>query len=173
VRIVLAAAFIATFVGVGCGAATAASNVPAAGPPSSEQYGPTKVQVCYRTKSSTKPYVTLSIPRVSLAGYLRRGATVGPCVYGSVRTGGAVSLRTWKGRPISTLEARRLYSIVVTDSSGAENFHLTGKGVDRHTGLAFRGSVRWKITFARGLYRYRSDAHPRLQRSFTVPKGST
>jgi len=49
-----------------------------------------------------------------------------------------------------------------------ENFHVFGPGVDKRTGLVFRGTVRWKVRFATGRYRYRSDAHPRLQRFFTA-----
>ena len=85
-----------------------------------------------------------------------------------------MSLRTWKGQLIKKLDALRLYSIVVTDASRAENFHVFGTGVNKRTGLAFRGTVRWKLRFAAGRYQYRSDAHPRLQRSFaTQAQGSS
>jgi hypothetical protein len=132
------------------------------------------VQVCNRTNSRTRPYVTLRIPRESLAGYLRRGATVGPCVYGSVTRAGAVSLRTGTGQVITRLEARRLYSVVVKDVSRTENFHVFGPGVDKRTQLVFQGTVRWKLRFATGRYHYRSDAHPQLQRFFTARvQGST
>jgi len=69
---------------------------------------------------------------------------------------------------ITRLEAQRLYSVVVKDVSRTENFHVFGPGVDKRTGLVFRGTVRWKVRFATGRYRYRSDAHPRLQRFFTA-----
>lgn len=133
-----------------------------------QQYGTRTVLVCHKTTSGSRPFVTLTISREVLSTYLRRGATVGPCLYGSVRTGGAVSLRTWKGLPITALDARRPYSIVVTDASRTDNFHLRGKGVDRRTGLAARVTVRWKMRFTPGRYSYRSDTHPRLQRSFTT-----
>jgi hypothetical protein len=30
--------------------------------------------------------------------------------------------------------------------------------VDRQTGIRFRGTVRWRVRFVSGTYRYRSDA---------------
>jgi len=164
---ILTAASVAVLAAVTSVATIAASSSPAERA-SWQQYSPRTVLVCHKTASRTKPFVTLSISREALSTYLRRGATVGPCLYGSVRTGGAVSLRTWKGQPISALDARRLYSIVVTDTSRVENLHLRGKGVDRSTGLTARGTVRWKVRLTPGRYSYRSDAHPRLQRFFTA-----
>jgi len=163
VRTFVAALVTACFA-VGSGVSTAASGLPDRA--SWQQYGPQKVQVCHRTTSRARPYATLTIARVVLASYLRRGATVGPCVYGSVAAGGGVSLRTWSGRPIATLEAQRLYSIVIKDSSRADNFHLRGPGIDRRTGQAYRGTVRWKVSLRPGRYRYRSDSHPLRQRTF-------
>ncbi len=162
-----AAVTVALLAAVAAVAANAASSSPTERA-AWQQYGPNTVLVCHKTASQTKPFVTLSISREVLSTYLRRGATVGPCVYGAVRTGGSVSLRTWKGQPIRALDARRLYSIVVTDASRVENFHLRGKGIDRSTGLKARGTVRWKVRLTPGRYSYRSDAHPRLQRFFTA-----
>ena len=133
-------------------------------PPSTDQYGPNRVAICHR--ASTKPlrFVDRTIPRASLAAHLRHGDTVGSCVYGSVTSRGAVSLKTGKGVVITSLRARRLYSIVVRDPSPTENFHLFGRGVDRQTTVRFVGTIRWKVTFAAGSYRYRSDARPALRR---------
>src|SRR5439155_20075438 len=118
--------------------------------------------------SKTKPFVTVTVARESLPGRLRRGDTVGPCVYGSVRSGGGVSLRTTTGSEVKTLNARRLYSIVVSDLSRIDNFHLSGEIVDRRTGFAFRGIIRWRITFVRGRYWFGSDAHPARHRTLIV-----
>ena len=164
---ILAAVSIVVLAAVAAVVTGTASSSPAE-PASWQQYGPQTVLVCHKTTSRSRPFVTLTISREALSSYLRRGATVGPCVYGSVRTGGAVSLRTWKGQPVAALDARRLYSIVVTDASRTENFHLRGSGVNRLTGITARGTVRWKVRFVPGRYSYRSDAHPRLQRFFTA-----
>ena len=47
--------------------------------------------------------------------------------------------------------------IVVRDTSSTQNVHLTGPGLNRSTGVAFRGSVTWKVTLRPGTYRIRSD----------------
>ena len=50
--------------------------------------------------------------------------------------------------------------IVVTDKSQKANFHLLGKGVDKRTGMRFRGSVSWSLRLGAGTYRYGTDGHP-------------
>jgi hypothetical protein len=58
--------------------------------------------------------------------------------------------------------------ITVNDRTAAHNFHLTGPGVNRRTGVAFRGQARWTLTLRRGVYRYRSDARPSLRGTLRV-----
>ncbi len=60
------------------------------------------------------------------------------------------------------------YDVSVRDSSKRDNFHLTGPGVNRRTGVAFTGIVKWRVRLAKGLYRYRSDRNPKLSRTFRV-----
>jgi hypothetical protein len=60
------------------------------------------------------------------------------------------------------------YVVTVRDRSTKDNFHLTGPGVNRRTGLAFRGQSRWTLTLRRGTYRFRSDATPSLRGTFRV-----
>ena len=60
------------------------------------------------------------------------------------------------------------YLLVVADPSAVDNFHLTGPGVNRKTGIAAKGTVRWTLRLTRGKYTYRSDAHAKLRRSFSV-----
>jgi plastocyanin len=57
--------------------------------------------------------------------------------------------------------------IVVTDRSQKANFHLVGKGVDKRTGMRFRGSVSWSLRLGAGTYRYGSDGN-RLTRKLRV-----
>jgi hypothetical protein len=52
------------------------------------------------------------------------------------------------------------FAITVRDRTKTDNFHLTGPGVNRKTGVAFRGTLTWKVKLVKGLYRYRSDRHP-------------
>jgi plastocyanin len=58
--------------------------------------------------------------------------------------------------------------ITVVDRSRADNFHLVGQGVNRKTGVAFRGRVTWSVTLQAGRYTYRSDKHKRLRGALTV-----
>jgi hypothetical protein len=49
------------------------------------------------------------------------------------------------------------YRVLVSDRSGKGNFHLAGRGVNRRTGMRFKGSTTWRIRLAHGTYRYGSD----------------
>jgi len=59
-------------------------------------------------------------------------------------------------------------TINVTDRSRGDNFHLTGPGVNRKTGVAFRGRVTWNVTLQPGIYSYRSDKHKTMRGSLIV-----
>ena len=59
-------------------------------------------------------------------------------------------------------------TLTVNDRSRTDNFHLTGPGVNRKTGVAFRGRVTWNVSLQPGSYSYRSDKHKRLRGSFVV-----
>jgi hypothetical protein len=59
-------------------------------------------------------------------------------------------------------------SITANDRSRTDNFHLTGPGVNRKTGVFFRGRVTWKVTLQPGTYSYRSDKHKTLRGSLVV-----
>src|SRR5512133_152852 len=56
-------------------------------------------------------------------------------------------------------------TITITDRSSIDNFHLTGPGVNKKTGLAFRGRVTWNVTLQPGIYSYRSDKHKTMRGS--------
>lgn len=59
-------------------------------------------------------------------------------------------------------------TITVNDRSRKDNFHLTGPGVNRKTGVATRGRVTWSVTLQPGRYTYRSDKSKKLRGGFTV-----
>jgi hypothetical protein len=59
-------------------------------------------------------------------------------------------------------------TLTVNDRSRTDNFHLTGPGVNKKTGVAFRGRVTWNVPLQPGSYTYRSDKHKRLRGSFVV-----
>jgi plastocyanin len=60
------------------------------------------------------------------------------------------------------------YTLTVRDLSKTDNVHLSGPGVNRRTGVAFRGTVRWNVTLSTGRYRVWSDAHRKLARTIVV-----
>ena len=68
---------------------------------------------------------------------------------------------------VKSLVAGR-YKLVVTDASKADNFHLTGPGVNKKTGVKFKGGATWTLTFKAGKYTFRSDATKKLKRTFSV-----
>jgi hypothetical protein len=59
-------------------------------------------------------------------------------------------------------------TLTVNDRSRTDNFHLIGPGVNKKTGVAFRGRVTWNVSLQPGSYTYRSDKHKRLRGSFVV-----
>jgi plastocyanin len=86
---------------------------------------------------------------------------------GRVGPGAKISLKTAGGAKVKSVTAGK-FSIVVHDLSAADNFHLTGPGLSRKTGVAQKKTATWKVTFEPGTYRYRSDAHRKLKGSFQV-----
>jgi hypothetical protein len=81
-----------------------------------------------------------------------------------------LTLRVGPGRTLTapTRLAKGRYAITVRDASAADNLHLRGTGVDRKTGVAFRGQVHWTVTLKAGSYRVFSDAHRTLTRTIRV-----
>jgi len=55
------------------------------------------------------------------------------------------------------------YTITVYDKSNIHNFHLVGPGVNKKTGVGFKGTATWTLTLKAGKYTFRSDAHAKLR----------
>lgn len=51
------------------------------------------------------------------------------------------------------------YKIVVRDLSNIHNFHLTGPGVNKKTGVGPKGTFTWTVTLKKGTYKYICDPH--------------
>jgi plastocyanin len=86
---------------------------------------------------------------------------------GRVGPGQTISLKTAAGARVKSVTAGR-YKIAVHDATKVDNFHLLGPGINKKTGVTFRGSVTWSVTFTSGPVTYRSDAHKKLHGSFSV-----
>ncbi|MDQ3823746.1 MAG: hypothetical protein M3321_10970 [Actinomycetota bacterium] len=151
-RVALALAFVVAGL-AGLAYAGGVGSAASAGPASAEQYGG-RVIVCHRTGSRRNPFRTISVSRNALAAHLRHGDTTGPC---STRLNASVSrsavLTTTTGRRVRTIR-RGSYWVVVTDATRAAGFRLLGPRVNRSTSVRFRGTVRWRVRFVRGTYRY-------------------
>jgi plastocyanin len=90
---------------------------------------------------------------------------------GSVGPGRSIALKSAGGTRVTSVSTSKV-TIVVNDRSGTDNFHLTGKSVNKATGVGFRGKKTWKLTLANGKYTYRSDRHKSLRGTFTVTASS-
>ena len=93
--------------------------------------------------------------------------TVGTVLHGQVGPKRTISLRNQSRAKVTSLPAGS-YPLIVKDASRTDNFHLTGPGVNKKTGVGARGTVSWRLSLKTGTYRFRSDAHKRLRGSFTV-----
>jgi hypothetical protein len=102
--------------------------------------------------------VVLVVIAAATAGSLDRSSAAGIELYGRVSSS-SITLTSASGEKVSTLRAGA-YVIVVRDRSAREDFHLISLPiVDKKTGRAFVGTVKWSVSLTAGAYRYRSDAH--------------
>jgi hypothetical protein len=86
----------------------------------------------------------------------------------SVGPGHRIALRNANGTKLTLLTGTTKVAITVNDRSRVDNFHLRGAGVNKATGVRFRGRVTWRLMLRPGGYVYRSDNHPSLRGTFTV-----
>ena len=90
-----------------------------------------------------------------------------PRLVGTVGPGFTITL-TKGGTKVRSLKAGR-YTLVVRDRSEDHNFHLTGPGVNKATGVEAMGTRTFTVTLRRGTYRFLCDPHPTSMRgSFRV-----
>ena len=85
----------------------------------------------------------------------------------AVGPGATISLRAADGKALSGRK-HGVFSIVVNDRSAKDDFHLVGPGVSKATGVAFTGSVTWKLTLKAGSYTFKSDKHAALRGAFSL-----
>jgi len=98
------------------------------------------------TTTTTPPTTTTSPPVVNLAGLVGPGARI--AFVHSAKTGKA--------------------TVTINDLTRKDNFHLTGPGVNRKTGVVFKGKAVWVVTLKKGTYTFRSDAHASLRGTLKV-----
>lgn len=81
---------------------------------------------------------------------------------GAIGPGAKLSLK-----PTSGLSAGKA-KLTIADASSTDGFKLSGPGVTRSTGVAFKGKVTWTVTLKAGTYTYSSVKHPTRKHSFRV-----
>jgi hypothetical protein len=81
-------------------------------------------------------------------------------------TATAITLTSGGSRVRSLVE--NTYKLSVTDASKKQNFHLTGPGVNKKTGVGAKVKAIWTVKLRPGKYTYRSDKNRRLRKTFTV-----
>ncbi len=91
---------------------------------------------------------------------------------GRVGPGRTISLRHGDGSKVTIVAGVDTVSLTVTDRSKSDNFRLTGLGVNRASGVGFRGRTTWSLKVSPGTYRYRSDRHKQLRGTFVVTAAS-
>jgi plastocyanin len=62
------------------------------------------------------------------------------------------------GKDLKTIKAGT-YRLKVEDKSSSHNFHLIGPGLNKKTGVGFKGETTWTIKLKRGRYTYQCDPH--------------
>lgn len=102
---------------------------------------------------TTLPNFTKLISTAVVSGKFLQ-ATVGPGLFLTLRLGGTV---------VKSLPAGS-YTISVTDKSSKDNFHLSGKGLNKSTSVAKSQTASWTVKLAKGTYTVSSDGHPKLLR---------
>jgi hypothetical protein len=82
---------------------------------------------------------------------------------GTVGPGRTISLTNAAGVRVRSLKAGAA-AVTVRDRSALHSFHLVGPGVNRRTGVAFRGTRAWSVTLRPGTLRWYCDTHPQALR---------
>ncbi len=80
-----------------------------------------------------------------------------PKLVGTVGPGFTITL-TKGGKKVTTLKPGK-YTLLIHDKSNIHNFHLTGPGVKKTTGITSVGNKTFTITLKKGTYKYACDPH--------------
>jgi plastocyanin len=101
---------------------------------------------------------------ISLAAAITAAAVILVPAYGKTagltgEVGPGFSIEVKKaGKDLKTIKAGT-YRIKVEDKATIHNFHLFGPGLNKKTGVSFRGETTWTIKLKVGRYTYQCDPH--------------
>src|SRR6266576_3212613 len=100
---------------------------------------------------------------LALGGVLLVAAAAGQAgtkstgLVGEVGPGFTIEVKL-NGKDLKTIKAGT-YKIKVEDKSSIHNFHLFGPGLNKKTGVSFKGETTWTIKLKPGKYTYQCDPH--------------
>ena len=85
------------------------------------------------------------------------GQAATPRLVGEVGPGFSIEV-TKGGKDVKKLK-HGTYKIKVEDKASIHNFHLFGPGLNKKTGVPFKGETTWTIKLKPGRYTYQCDPH--------------
>jgi plastocyanin len=90
-----------------------------------------------------------------------------PTLTGTDGPGFTITLK--KGsKKVTSFKAGK-YKFVIKDLSNIHNFHLSGPGVNKKTGVGSTGTTTWTVTLKKGTYKFICDPHAAIMKgSFKV-----
>ena len=93
-----------------------------------------------------------------------------PVLKGEVGPGFSIEVKKG-GKDLEKIKAGT-YKIKVEDKASIHNFHLFGPGLNKKTGVSFKGETTWTIKLKAGRYTYQCDPHhlSGMRGHFTVTK---
>ena len=94
---------------------------------------------------------------VAALGLVAAGQASTPSLKGEVGPGFTIEV-TKAGKDVKTLR-HGTYRIVVEDKASIHNFHLFGPGLNKKTGVGFKGKQTWTVRLKKGRYTYQCDPH--------------
>ena len=90
-----------------------------------------------------------------------------PTLVGTDGPGFTITLKKGKTK-VASLKAGKV-KFVIKDLSNIHNFHLTGPGVNKKTGVGAKGTFTWTVTLKKGTYKFVCDPHAAIMKgSFKV-----
>lgn len=111
--------------------------------------------------------------RIALAGAVLVALVVpsaaAAALYGRVAAPRVITLKRADGTNVTHLSPGNK-TFVIRDRSANHNFHLTGPGVNKETGVSFVGRRKWRgLHLSNGTYEFLCDVHPTTMRgTFSV-----
>jgi plastocyanin len=101
--------------------------------------------------------LALLIAALTFAAVGTAGTAKSAGLVGEVGPGFSIEVQR-NGKDLKTIKAGT-YKIKIEDDATIHNFHLIGKGLNKKTGVSFKGDQTWTITLKPGTVTYQCDPH--------------